>query len=174
MDIEIMKTSFCLSTTYIEKSIVKCEEPYLISYPLQETIPIHQLQDYFSITFEQQPASQMIDPNYGFSDSFLFNTADGNLIFGTFICEYNICSDDPLLACGDFDICEMLGAGSCITIDNLSEELLPNCWKVIDFNSNDIIENFEIQQGAAFRFLPAATTQREESGNYGQFNFTDV
>jgi len=27
MDIEIMKTSFCLSTTYIEKSIVKCEEP---------------------------------------------------------------------------------------------------------------------------------------------------
>jgi len=24
---EIMKTSFCLSTTYIEKSIVKCEEP---------------------------------------------------------------------------------------------------------------------------------------------------
>ena len=58
---------------------------YLISYPLQETIPIHQLQDYFSITFEQQPASQMIDPNYGFSDSFLFNTADGNLIFGTFI-----------------------------------------------------------------------------------------
>jgi len=29
MDIEIMKTSFCLSTTYIEKSIVKCEEPKL-------------------------------------------------------------------------------------------------------------------------------------------------
>jgi len=28
MDIEIMKTSFCLSTTYIEKSIVKCEEPF--------------------------------------------------------------------------------------------------------------------------------------------------
>jgi len=29
MDIEIMKTSFCLSTTYIEKSIVKCEESLL-------------------------------------------------------------------------------------------------------------------------------------------------
>jgi len=30
-----MKTSFCLSTTYIEKSIVKCEEPLIISlfYP---------------------------------------------------------------------------------------------------------------------------------------------
>jgi len=25
-----MKTSFCLSTTYIEKSIVKCEEPLFV------------------------------------------------------------------------------------------------------------------------------------------------
>ncbi|MBC8197330.1 MAG: hypothetical protein H8E60_05540 [Candidatus Marinimicrobia bacterium] len=146
---------------------------YLISYPLQETIQIHQLQDYFSITFETQPSSDVINADYGLADILLFSNSDST-VRARFQCEYNICSDDPTIPCGAFDICGMLGIGSCITLDNLSAELLPNCWIVQDFNSNEIIENFEIQQGTAFRFLPAATSQREESGNYGQFNFTDV
>jgi len=146
---------------------------YLISYPLQETIQIHQLQDYFSITFEQQPASNVIDADYELADILLFSNSDSTVL-AQFQCEYNICSNDPTLPCGAYDICGMLGAGNCITLDDLSAELLPNCWIVRDFNSTEIIEDFEIQQGTAFRFLPAATSQREESENYGQFNFTDI
>jgi len=34
-----MKTSFCLSTTYIEKSIVKCEEPHKFDWKPNSNIP---------------------------------------------------------------------------------------------------------------------------------------